>query len=288
MRTAPLFLLPLGVACGAHKAAVAPPVPAAVTTSAPAPAPGPVAVPDLAAALSGVQLVDLSHPFDDTTLYWPTSPSAFELMSIFQGQTEGGFYYSANTFCTPEHGGTHLDAPVHFAEGGQSTDEVPLETLVGPAVVVDVRAQAQADPDYRLTVADLEAWEAEHGAVPRGAMVLLQTGWSKRWPDRKAYFGDDTPGDASNLHFPSFGAAAVEVLIEQRGASVLGLDTPSIDHGPSDHFLVHQSAGAADVPGLENLTNLDQLPPTGAWVMALPMKITGGSGGPARVVAMVP
>jgi kynurenine formamidase len=238
--------------------------------------------------LAGVRIVDLTHAFDDKTLYWPTAPSTFKLDRLAYGKTEAGYFYAANAFCTPEHGGTHLDAPIHFAEGRRTADQIPIEQLIGAAVVIDVAAQAAADPDYRLTLADVRAWEADHGAIPEGAIVLLRTGWGQRWPDRKRYLGDDTPGDASNLHFPSYGEEAARHLVGQRKVGVLGVDTASIDHGPSKDFIVHQVANGADVPGLENLANLEELPATGAWVIALPMKIAGGSGGPVRVVALVP
>lgn len=239
--------------------------------------------PDLATAT----VVDLSHPFDDKTLYWPTSPSSFELKRLAYGPTPGGYFYSSNALCTPEHGGTHLDAPIHFGAGQRTVDEIPVRQLVAPAVLIDVSAQAGADPDYRLTRADLVAWEARYGVVPPGAAVLLRTGWSTRWPDRLRYFGDDEPGSAANLHFPSFGAEAVAVLLQERKAGFLGVDTASIDHGPSADFPVHRLAAAANVPGLENLTRLDELPPTGAWIIALPMKIAGGSGGPVRAIALL-
>lgn len=175
-----------------------------------------------------------------------------------------------------------------FAAGAHSTDEIPLETLIGPAVVLDVSEKAAGDPDYRLTREDVEAWEGSHGEVPEGAIVLLRTGWGSRWPDALAYLGDDTPGDASNLHFPSYGESAAQILVEERKVAVLGVDTASIDHGPSTDFIVHQIAGKANVAGLENVAQLDQLPPTGAWVVALPVKIAGGSGGPVRIVALLP
>lgn len=238
--------------------------------------------------LRTAKLVDLTHALDQQTLYWPTSPSAFQLTKLHAGMTEGGFYYSAYSLCTPEHGGTHLDAPVHFAEGAHSTDKVPLERLVGPAVVIDVRDKAKADSDYRLTAADVTAWEQKHGRIPAGAIVLMSTGWSAKWPDRKAYFGDDKPGDASNLHFPSYGADAAALLVTERKVAALGLDTASIDYGPATDFPVHRLVGKDNVSGLENLTNLDKLPAKGAWVAALPIKIAGGSGGPARVIAFLP
>lgn len=238
--------------------------------------------------LERVRVVDLSHAFDEDTIYWPTSPSEFELEVLQDGPADGGFYYRANRFCTPEHGGTHLDAPVHFAKGARDAAEIPVERLMGPAVVIDVTAEASRDADYRLTKERVQVFEDEHGLVPPDAIVLLRTGWSQHWPDKQAYLGDDTPGDASNLHFPSYGEAAARYLVDERGVAVLGVDTASIDYGQSEQFLVHQVAGRASVAGLENLANLDELPPTGAQVIALPMKIAGGSGGPVRAVALVP
>ncbi len=252
---------------------------AAALTSAPAPS----SVFDLARA----RVVDLTHSFDDRTPYWPTATSGFELKTLHKGKTPAGFFYSAYSFCAPEHGGTHLDAPFHFAEGAHTADEVPLAQLMAAGVVIDVSTKAAADPDYRLTVADVRAWEARNGAVPAGAIVLLRTGWSARWPDRKRYLGDDTPGDASHLHFPSYGREAAELLVRERKVGALGVDTASNDYGPSTDFPVHQVAAAANVPGLENLAHLDQLPETGAWIVALPMKIGGGSGGPLRAVALL-
>ena len=238
--------------------------------------------------LDQARIVDLTHAFDDKTVYWPSAPSRFELKELSRGRTDAGFFYSAYSICTPEHGGTHLDAPVHFAERGDAADEVPLERLIGPGIVIDVRPQAAADPDYRLTTADVQAWETRNGQLPEGAIVLLRTGWSARWPDAKRYLGSDVPGDASNLHFPSYGKEAARLLVEERKAAVLGVDTASIDHGPSRDFPVHQAAAAANVPGLENVARLEELPEKGAWIVALPMKIAGGSGGPVRIVALLP
>jgi len=231
-------------------------------------------------------LVDLTHPFDATTLYWPTSPSAFELTTLAAGPTPGGYYYSSYKVCTPEHGGTHLDAPVHFSEKGRDTAAMPLAQLIAPAVVIDVTTKT-SDPVYRVSRADVEAFEAAHGRIAPGTIVLVRTGWSRLWPDRKAYLGDDTPGDASKLRFPGYGEDAVRLLVERRVA-LLGIDTASIDYGPSKDFLAHRAGAAANVGNLENLTNLDRLPPTGAIVIALPMRIAGGSGGPLRAVAIVP
>lgn len=238
--------------------------------------------------LRTLQLVDLTHAYNAETLFWPTSPSTFQLEVLAAGPTEGGYYYSANAFSTPEHGGTHLDAPIHFAEGRQTADQIPLDRLMAPAVVIDITDQAATDPDYRLSADDVLAFEAAHGMIAPGTIVLLRTGWSTRWPDRLAYLGDDTPGDASRLQFPSFGEDAARLLVEEREVAMLGADVASIDYGQSSDFIVHRIAAERNVPGLENLTNLDQLPATGATVIALPMKIEGGSGGPVRVVGLVP
>jgi kynurenine formamidase len=244
--------------------------------------------PLLALDLDGYQLVDLSHTYDEGTLYWPTSPSAFEKTELNFGEVEAGYFYSAYSVCTPEHGGTHLDAPIHFAAGGASTEAIPLANLIAPAIVIDVRKQAAAERNYRLSVADVRRFETEHGEIEKGTIVLLRTGWSEYWPDATGYLGDDKPGDASHLEFPGYGADAVRLLAEDRQVAVLGVDSASIDYGPSQDFIAHRIAAAAGVTNLENLTNLDQLPATGATVVALPMKIGGGSGGPARVVALVP
>lgn len=245
---------------------------------------GPVA----AAGLDAFRVVDLSHAFDEDTLYWPTSPIRFELESLSFGPTEGGWFYSANTFSAPEHGGTHLDAPIHFAENGWTTAEIPIDRLVGAGVVLDVSTRAAEDRDYRLSAEDVLAWEEEHGRVPEGALVLLRTGWDRFWPDAASYLGSDVPGDAGDLHFPSYGEDAARLLVEERGVSVIGVDTASIDYGPSAGFEVHRLVNGANVPGLENLTGLDEVPATGAWIVALPMKIAQGSGGPLRAVALVP
>ena len=238
--------------------------------------------------LATARFIDLSHAFDSATIYWPNSPTAFRLDTLSYGPTPGGWFYSSFAVATPEHGGTHLDAPIHFAATGQTSDRIPLERLIAPAVVIDITQQAAADPDYRLSAEDVTAWETANGRIEAGTIVLLRTGWSRFWPDRKAYLGDDTPGDATHLHFPSYGEAAARLLVEERNVAALGADVASIDYGASADFIVHRVAMAKDVPGFENLMNLEQVPVRGAWIAALPMKIAGGSGGPLRAVAIVP
>jgi kynurenine formamidase len=237
--------------------------------------------------LATARLIDLSYTYDDDTLYWPTSPTAFELEELDYGVNEAGYFYAAYSFCTPEHGGTHLDAPIHFAEGGRTAAEVPARQLIAPAVVIDMSEAAASDPDARLDVSTIEAWEERNGAIPEGAIVILRTGWGSRWPDARAYLGDDTPGDASNLHFPAYGEESARYLVDERRVGALGVDTASIDYGQSSDFIVHQIAAAAGVPSLENVANVDELPETGFWIIALPVKIGKGSGGPVRIVAVL-
>ncbi len=234
------------------------------------------------------RVVDLTHPFDSETLYWPTAPARFAWEKLAWGKTEAGWFYAAGAFSSPEHGGTHLDAPVHFAEGRRAVDAIPVEQLVAPAVVIDASAQAAKDPGYQLTREDVLAFEAAHGRIEAGTVVLLRTGWDRFWPDAKAYLGDDTPGDASRLRFPSFGTEAAKLLVEERGILGLGVDTASIDPGAAKDFPVHRIAAARNVYGLENLRDLDQLPPRGTLLVALPMKIAGGSGAPVRVIGLLP
>jgi kynurenine formamidase len=233
--------------------------------------------------------VDLSHDFSEETVYWPTA-RPFSLQVVSAERTPAGFYYAANDFCTSEHGGTHLDAPVHFAEGRHTTDQVPLERLIGPAVVVDVTAQAEANADYRLDRAALEQWERSHGRMPDESIVLVRTGWSSRWPDKARYLGTTRKGPAgvAELHFPGIDSSAARWLAAERRVRAVGIDTPSIDYGQSKTFDTHQILLGENIPAFENVAALERLPPTGAFVVALPMKIKGGSGGPLRIVALVP
>jgi kynurenine formamidase len=235
------------------------------------------------------RVVDLTHAFNAQTVYWPTTPpAAFRLEQLARGQTAGGYFYSANALATAEHGGTHLDAPSHFAQAGRTTDQVPLDQLVGRAYVIDISAKAAANPDYLMTSQDVAEFERTHGRILPGSIILLYTGWGRKWPNKRAYLGDDTPGDATRLHFPSFSPEAVRSLVRTRFIAALGADVASIDGGQSRDFAVHRLVAAANIPAFENVANLDQMPSVGATVIALPMKIQGGSGGPLRIIAMIP
>ena len=241
-----------------------------------------------AGALAGRRVIDLTHAFDERTIYWPTA-GGFELRVDSQGWTEAGFYYEANSFSSAEHGGTHIDAPIHFAEGRLTLDRIPLEQLIGPGIVVDVSAACARDRDHQVSAAELQAWEREHGRIPEGAIVLLRTGFGEVWPDRERYMGTDErgPDAVAKLHFPGLHPDAARWIVAQRAVGAIGLDTPSIDHGPSRTFEAHQVLFAANVPALENVANLELLPARGFEVVALPMKIRAGSGGPVRIAALL-
>ncbi len=238
---------------------------------------------------TGGKWIDLTHEFSAQTLYWPTAEN-FALETEFHGQTAKGYFYEANRYRASEHGGTHIDAPAHFAEGHQTLEQIPVEQLIGPGVVVDVSAKAQTNADYRIVTADLKDWENRHGEIPKGSIVFFRTGFSSRWPDAKRYLGTDEKGaDAvAKLHFPGLHPDAARWLVSERKPKAVGLDTASIDYGQSTLFESHRILFEKDVPAFENVAALEQLPATGAFIIALPMKIKGGSGGPLRIVAWLP
>jgi kynurenine formamidase len=233
--------------------------------------------------------VDLSHSYDEATIFWPTS-ERFRLEKVAEGVTPAGYYYAANNFFTAEHGGTHIDAPIHFAQGAQPVDQIPVDRFFGSAVVVDVVASSDRDPDYQITTDDLLRSERELGAIPPDAIVLFRTGFSRRWPDAARYLGTAERGTeaATMLHFPGLHADAARWLIANRRIKAVGIDTASIDYGRSTLFETHRALFERDIPAFENLTALERVPLRGASVVALPMKIAGGSGAPLRAVAIVP
>ncbi|MCS6804535.1 MAG: cyclase family protein [Acidobacteriota bacterium] len=237
----------------------------------------------LESALTGkATIVDLTHKLSSAIPYWPGpayKPFHFETIATLE---KDGVYSGA--FCMAEHMGTHVDAPNHFEAGQASIDALPLQHLIAPAAVIDVRQQVARDPDYRLTVDDLKRWEKKHGRVPRNALVCLYTGWDARWSDPIAYRHQD---EQQVMHFPGFSAEVAEFLVTQRHIRGIGIDTLSVDYGPSKDFIVHHIMNRAGKYHLENLANLGRLPATGAVIIAAPIPIDNGSGAPARVFAIV-
>lgn len=235
------------------------------------------------------QWLDLTHDYSSETVYWPTA-EPFKLGTVAAGMTKKGYYYSAYEFCAAEHGGTHIDAPIHFAQGGKTVDEIPLTQLIAPAVKVDVSQKTSANRDYQIGVEDFNAWESRYGNIPEGSIVLLQTGYGRYWPNRVQYLGTDKRGaeGVAALHFPGLQPAAAEWLVNNRKISAVGIDTASIDYGQSQMFGSHVMLMGHNVPAFENIANLDKVPTEGMQIVALPMKIKGGSGGPLRIVAFVP
>jgi len=242
----------------------------------------------LANEISEGKWIDLTYDFSSQTLYWPTA-ATFRMDTAFEGTTAGGFYYSAYNFCAAEHGGTHLDAPVHFAKGKWAADEIPLDKLTGEAVVIDVVDKAMKNADYLISTDDIQAWEKTNGNIPENSILLFRTGYGAYYPDAKKYLGTDERGaDAvAKLHFPSIHPDAAAWIVKNRKVKAVGIDVASVDYGQSKDFKTHQILYGENIPGFENVANLDKLPAKGVYVIALPMKIKGGSGGPLRIIAWV-
>ncbi|VVM07756.1 cyclase family protein [Methylacidimicrobium tartarophylax] len=238
--------------------------------------------------MSAQRVLDLTHSFEERTIYWPTE-TGFHYWYEHHGPVAGEErFYAAGTFYAPEHGGTHMDAPLHFSEGGASADRVPLEQCMGPACVIDLRRRAESDADAALSVADLERHERQWGLLPDGAIVVAYSGWGRFWPEKKQYLGTDRWADVENLHFPGYSPEAVSFLLRERKVAALAIDTASLDPGGSRDFPVHRLWLGAGRPGFENLANVEALPPRGATIYGIPMKIAGGTGAPARVFASLP
>ena len=233
------------------------------------------------------EIVDLTWSFSEESLYWVTAKE-FELEEVAKGHTEAGYYYSANNFATAEHGGTHIDAPIHFAKNRQSVDEIPLENLLGPAVKIDISKRALRYPDYQITKKDLQDWESEYGEIPEGSIVLLQTGFGQFYPDAEKYLGTQNRGEdaVAELHFPGLSAEAAEWLVKERKIKAVGIDTASIDYGQSKNFETHVILMKNNIPAFENVARLEELPAKDFSIIALPMKIEGGSGAPLRIIAL--
>jgi kynurenine formamidase len=226
--------------------------------------------------------VDLTHSINASVpTYELSERGAYQVKTV---ATLAKDKYFARNFSMPEHYGTHLDAPAHFARGTWTVDQIPLERLVAPLVVLDVTIQAKQDPDYRVGVADIAKWEQVNGQIPPGTIVIARTGWEARWSSSKEYRNADSRGV---MHFPGFSLDAAKFLVEGRNVIALGIDTLSIDYGPSKDFEVHQYTLTHSLYQLENVANLESVPETGAMLIAAPMKLEGGSGAPVRILAML-
>ena len=227
------------------------------------------------------QMIDLTHPFDESTIYWPTE-EGFKLLRGPAGVTEGGYFYAANRFMCAEHGGTHIDAPIHFFEKGQTVEKIPVERLIGPGACVDVSQKCAADRDYQVTVEDFQNWEAANKASLERRIVLIRTGFGRYWPDREKYLGTKENGKAAvaKLHFPGLDPSAADWLVARRHIRMVGIDTASIDYGQTQNYPTHQRLFRDQVPALENVADVTKLPADNFTIVALPMKIGGGSGRP--------
>jgi len=227
------------------------------------------------------RIIDIGHALGPDNPAWPGDDKPFEAIQNATFEKDG---YFTRKFTSLEHFGTHLDAPAHFIKGAWTVDQIPVERLFGPAVVLDVRDETRASADYLLAPEKVTQWEARHGRIPRGAIVVMRTGWAERWPDVARYRNMDA---AKVMHFPGYSVEAVRVLID-RGVVGLTIDTLSVDYGPSKDFAVHHLSHGAGLFHVENLADLSALSESGAYLVVAPIKLEGGSGGPARVFALMP
>jgi kynurenine formamidase len=231
--------------------------------------------------VNGTRIIDLSYAINGNLPRWPGDARVFAAEVNARPEREG---YFTRSFWMLEHYGTHLDAPAHFPPGRETVEQIPAEKLFGPVALLDVREEAWRDADYCLAPERIARWEAAHGRIPRGAVVLLRTGWAARWPDEARYRNQDAQGV---MHFPGYGVEAARLLIE-RGVAGLGIDTMNVDCGAARDYPVHTLALGAGLYHLENLADLSAVPEAGAWLVVAPIKLEGGSGGPCRVFALLP
>lgn len=226
------------------------------------------------------RVIDLTHGLEAGA---PTfGPDEKLVVRVLTDYDRHGYFTRELTL--PEHYATHIDAPAHFAPGGWTVDEIPPERLLRPLAVLDISSQALGHPDYLLEPGDIAAWESQNGPVPQGAVVMLRSGWDRRWPSATAFCNRDPRGA---MRFPGYSLEAAQFLVRERSAVGLGIDTLSVDAGIATDFPVHRFTSARAVYHLEAVANLDAAPANGAWVAVAPVKLKGGSGGPVRVLALV-
>ncbi|MCP4874443.1 MAG: cyclase family protein [Gammaproteobacteria bacterium] len=242
----------------------------------------------IAGDFSNGQWIDLTHDFSEETIYWPTA-DMFKKTTVFHGHTEAGFYYTAYNFSGAEHGGTHVDAPIHFSENRNTVEQIPIEQLIGPGLIIRIKEKVKGNRNYQLSVQDILDWEKEHGIIDDDSIILVDTGSGKYWPNKNKYMGTEKRGEegVKELKFPGIHPEAAKFLSTERKIKAVGLDTPSIDYGGSKLFETHQILFEKNIPGLENIANLDKLPIRGSMIIGLPMKIEGGSGAPLRIIAFI-
>jgi len=245
--------------------------------------------PDAGKVLAGGHWTDLTWNFEESTVYWPTNVP-FRHDTVFYGINDKGYFYSSFRYSAEEHGGTHFDAPLHFAQNGRSIEQITPEELTGSAVVIDISVPSAKNSDYLIGPEDFINWEKLNGRIPEHSIVLLHTGFGKFWNDHEKYTGTLKTGaeGVADLHFPGLGKEGAEWLVKERKIKAVGIDTPSIDYGQSKDFLTHRTLCGNNITAYENIANLEKLPATGSYIVAAPMKIKGGSGAPLRLLAWVP
>lgn len=233
-------------------------------------------------ALKGkAQIIDLTHTLTANTPTYGGEHDAMRYERLAEIERNG---YAAGAFRVPEHFGTHVDAPGHFLKGKETVDRIDVKRFIATAVVIDVRPKVKKNEDYQLTASDIQDWERK-GRIPDGAAVLLLTGWDERYQNPDRYRNADGSG---LTHFPGYSEDAINYLLNNRNVVALGIDTLSIDYGPSRDFRGHKLSLGRGLYHMENLTNLDKLPARGAVIFVGPLPIEGGSGSPARVIAIAP
>lgn len=230
--------------------------------------------------ISYSRVIDLSHIIDTNIPQWEGDPPV-EFEKVADLERDG---YYLRQFSLGEHSATHINAPISFHGDGMGIDKYRAESLVAPAVVIDIRSSTEIDPDYVLSIADIQAWENKYGVISNGCVVLLRTGWEKKWNDKKAFFNKDIRG---SMHFPGFGVDAIQLLIQKRNIGGIGIDTHGVDGGKDTTFSINRLILDKPRIVLENLTNLEQLPPNKITLVIGILKLREGSGCPVGVLALV-